>query len=238
MTQRLDFTVTDKRGREHVCYTYEGDFSSFVRDGVNLKYSHHPLEVMYLLHDDPQFKHLSLEKLCSLVKKHGVGRQCRSGQGWNWSMLGPEFEGPYLHDLEVDPEQTILNVAHHGGLSCVCCEGMVWEEPELDGEGYIVDEYSKIHANRTRFSETMSNQIDFAYLFNHYCNPPLAPFCKECLKKANWAIGIHRARRKPEYRYSFYFSKTEALVGLLGIYKSMLPPKAKKVRRLSGGRSS
>ena len=76
----------------------------------------------------------------------------------------------------------------------------------------------------------------FIDLFRDHKKPRLAPFCKECLKKANWAVGIHKARRKPEYRYSFYFSNTEALVGLLGIYKSMLPPKAKTARRLSGGR--
>ena len=235
MTQQLDFKVTDRRGREHIFTTYEGDFSPFKRDGFNLKYSHHPLEVMYMLHNDSQFKHLPLEKLCSLVKKHGVERTCGVGDGWNWSMFGPKFEGPYLHDLEVDPKETILNVAHHGGLSCVCCEGMVWEEPELDDEGNIVDEYSKIHANRTRFSETMSEQNIFIDLFRDYKKPRLAPFCKECLKKANLAVNVHNAKRKT---YSYRFTKTDALVGLLGIYKSMLPLKAKKVRRLSGGRSS
>jgi hypothetical protein len=144
------------RGREHVFTTYEGDFSSFVREGM--KYSHHPLEVMHLLHDDSQFKHLTLGRLCSLVKKHGVGRQCGVGQGWNYSILGPAFKGPYLHDLEVNPGETILNVAYHGGLSCTCCDGMVWEEPEIGGDGDIVDEYSKTRINRTRFSEVMSEQ--------------------------------------------------------------------------------
>lgn len=236
MTQQLDFKVTDRFGREHTFTTYEGDFSSFVREGM--KYSHHPLEVMYLLHDDPQFKHLPLGKLCSLVKKHGVGRQCGVGQGWNYSILGPAFKGPHLHDLEVNPGETIFNVAHHGGLSCMCCDGMVWEEPEIGGDGHIVDEYSKTRINRTRFSEVMSEQSNFSYLFDSYCTPALAPFCKECLKKANWAVGVHRTKRKPENRYSFRFERTDALIGLLGIYKSMLPPKVKKARRLSGGRLS
>jgi hypothetical protein len=213
----LEFVIVDKFDREHEFWCYEGGFSSFIDTGK--KYSHHPLEVIRLIYNDPQFNHLTLDEICSLVNKHGSHRACPTGTGWNYSTLGPIFKEPYLVDLQMNPEETIKNVAAHAGLSCLCCENMALEKPELDDEGRLVREYPDYRSNRTIFEENMSKQYEFFCLFSYTYRPVLAPFCKKCLCKARQKMNYNRNKRSPDIMNSWEFREVDALWGLIGVYK-------------------
>jgi hypothetical protein len=203
-TEQPAFSVTfTERGCVYEWETYEGVVLPFIDYGCSKKYTHHPIAVIYELMDNKSFRHLTHENLCRLVLKHASYRS--TWGGFTYELTSKM--GKALMDMETDPTQTAINVAIAGGVSCLCCDNLVWEGMK-DERFYAVEQ---------AYKDVVSLQGKYVSLFNP-CHPSkdLPVLCNDCLKIAE------KEKTNKAYEGLYQFNETNALVGLIGVLKSKI----------------
>ena len=177
--------------------TYEGTVLPLVRSGgCNLKYSHHPVAIIYELQKSKLFRHLTHAQLCALVMDRLVVRSPR----WEPVYIETLFtvESDAVLNIEADPVATTEKVAMVGGVSCLFCDSMV-----IDGELYGYEKYK----------ELVAQQISYLQLTPLYRVPFLCPECFSIAQK-----GVHKLSQDP---YSIRLDTTNALFGLTAILEKL-----------------
>jgi hypothetical protein len=203
-TEQPAFSVTFTEGScVYEWETYEGVTLPFIDYGSRKTYTHHPIAVIYELMDNKSFRHLTHENLCRLVLKHASYRSRWGGFTYD---LNSKM-GQVLMDMETNPTQTAINVAIAGGVSCLCCDNLVWEG--------MKDE--RFYAVERAYKDVVSLQGKYVSLFNPYHpSKDLPVLCNDCLKIAE------KEKTNKAYEGLYEFKETNALVGLIGVLKSKI----------------
>ncbi len=186
----LRYLMQLKNGRVIDACCEEGDTSNFInKTSCTKQYTHHPIAIYQEIVGRREFRHIQPDDLYSLIKKHGVSRH-----------IGTAHDH-YLYE-KLNPRETIERVAIHGGISCVTCDGMVWES------GCYHEDHD----------------FSFRQMFQAY---ELTPFGISGLFKSTIPVICHRCNQiaKNIRHITYEGHDIYNLSGLLAIYKKRLSEK-------------